>query len=113
MIFPKREPPRVVEFNLKKTYGRLLEMVEQAFNKTKPLFSLAIYYPLAYYKGPDTTIDPLKHGRQKEVVSLIRIQFLKRSVRICTRAAVGPAEKFVRPYQRSDLVSEELAICES
>jgi superfamily II DNA or RNA helicase len=77
-LFPKREPPRVVEFNLKKTYGRLLEMVEQAFSKEKPLFSLAIYYPLAYYKGHDTTIDPLKHGRQKEVVSLIRIQFLKR-----------------------------------
>jgi hypothetical protein len=68
----------VVEFNLKKTYGRLLEMIEQAFNKKKPLFSLAIYYPLAYYKGPDTSIDPLKFGRQKEVVSLIRIQFLKR-----------------------------------
>lgn len=77
-LFPKREPPKVVEFNLKKTYGRLLDMVEQAFNKEKPLFSLAIYYPLAYYKGPDTTIDPLKHGRQREVVSLIRIQFLKR-----------------------------------
>jgi len=77
-LFPQREPPRVVEFNLKKTYGRLLEMVEQAFSKQKPLFSLAIYYPLAYYKGPDTTIDPLKHGLQKEVVSLIRIQFLKR-----------------------------------
>lgn len=77
-IFPKREPPKVVEFNLKKTYGRLLDMVEKAFNKQKPLFSLAIYYPLYYYKGADTTIDPLKYGRQKEVVSLIRIQFLKR-----------------------------------
>ena len=53
-------------------------MIEQAFNKEKPLFALAIYYPLAYYKGPDTSIDPLTHGRQKEVVSLIRIQFLKR-----------------------------------
>lgn len=77
-IFPTREPPRVVEFNLKKTYGHLLTLIEQAFNKKKPLFSLAIYYPLAYYKGPDTSIDPLKFGRQKEVVSLIRIQFLKR-----------------------------------
>lgn len=77
-LFPMREPPRVVEFNLKKTYGKLLEMVEKAFNKEKPLFSLAIYYPLFYYKGPDTTISPLKFGRQKEVVSLIRIQFLKR-----------------------------------
>jgi len=77
-LFPMREPPRVIEFNLKKTYGRLLQMIEQAFNKEKPLFALAIYYPLAYYKGPDTTIDPLTQGRQKEVVSLIRIQFLKR-----------------------------------
>jgi superfamily II DNA or RNA helicase len=77
-IFPKREPPQVVEFNLKKTYGHLLQMIEQAFNKEKPLFALAIYYPLAYYKGPDTSIDPLKQGRQREVVSLIRIQFLKR-----------------------------------
>jgi hypothetical protein len=77
-LFPKREPPRVVEFNLKKTYGRLLQMIEQAFNKEKPLFALAIYYPLAYYKGPDTSIDPLTQGRQREVVSLIRTQFLKR-----------------------------------
>jgi HKD family nuclease len=77
-LFPRREPPRVVEFNLKKTYGRLLQMIEQAFNKEKPLFALAIYYPLAYYKGPDTSIDPLKQGRQREVVSLIRTQFLKR-----------------------------------
>jgi HKD family nuclease/superfamily II DNA or RNA helicase len=77
-LFPKREAPRVVDFNLKKTYGRLLQMIEQAFNKEKPLFALAIYFPLAYYKGPDTSIDPLKHGRQREVASLIRIQFLKR-----------------------------------
>ena len=53
-------------------------MVDQAFSKEKPLFSLALYYPLAYYKGPDSSIDPLKQGRQKQVVSLIRIQFLKR-----------------------------------
>ncbi len=26
-------------------------MVEEAFAKEKPLFSLAIYYPLAYYMG--------------------------------------------------------------
>jgi len=77
-IFPKREPPRVVPFNLKKTYGRLLQMVEQAFSKGKPLFSLAVYYPLKYYKGPDTSIAPMEEGRQKEVVRLIRIQFLKR-----------------------------------
>ena len=54
-------------------------MIEQAFNKEKPLFSLAIYYPLGLLQGAGhQTIDPLKYGRQKEVVSLIRIQFLKR-----------------------------------
>jgi SNF2 family DNA or RNA helicase len=63
---------------VKKTYGKLLEMVEQAFSKVKPLFALAIYYPLAYYKGPDTTIDKFAENRQKQVVGLIRTQFLKR-----------------------------------
>ncbi len=53
-------------------------MVEQAFSKQKPLFSLAIYYPLAYYNGPDTTIDRIAENRQKQVVGLIRTQFLKR-----------------------------------
>ncbi|MCH7719405.1 MAG: SWF/SNF helicase family protein, partial [Planctomycetes bacterium] len=60
------------------TYGKLLSMVEDAFNKEKPLFSLAIYYPLAYYAGDDETIDPLVQGRQRQVVSLIRTGFLKR-----------------------------------
>jgi superfamily II DNA or RNA helicase len=77
-IFPRREDPEVANYSIKKTYGKLLELIEKAFNKEKPLFSLAIYYPLRYYKGPDTSIDPLKEGRQKEVVSLIRVQFLKR-----------------------------------
>ena len=52
-IFPKREPPRVADYHLRKTYGRLLDMVEKAFEKEKPLFRLAVYYPLAYYIGPD------------------------------------------------------------
>jgi superfamily II DNA/RNA helicase len=77
-IFPEREDPQVVDYSIKKTYGNLLTLVEKAFNKEKPLFSLAIYYPLAYYKGPDASIEPLEEGRQKEIVSLIRIGFLKR-----------------------------------
>jgi len=77
-IFPEREDPKVVGYELKKTYGRLLDLVEKAFSKKKPLFALAIYYPLAYYKGPDETINPFEEGRQKEVTSLIRILFLKR-----------------------------------
>lgn len=79
-IFPKREDPKVVDYSLRKTYGRLLAKVEDAFNKEKPLFSLAVYYPLAYYIGPDMEKKERawQENRQKQVVSLIRVQFLKR-----------------------------------
>ena len=79
-IFPKREPPRVAEYQLRKTYGQLLHMVEGAFEKDKPLFSLAVYYPLAYYIGPDMEKKEraFAENRQKEVVGLIKTQFLKR-----------------------------------
>ena len=79
-IFPQRQKPKVIPYDLKKTYGGLLKKVEDAFQKEKPLFSLAVYYPMAYYKGPD--IEKQKkaflENRQRQVVSLIRIQFLKR-----------------------------------
>jgi superfamily II DNA or RNA helicase len=77
-MFPQREDPQVAEYSVKKTYGRLLHIIERAFSKDKPLFSLAVYNPLAYYKGDDKTIDPLIQGRQRQVVALIRTQFLKR-----------------------------------
>jgi hypothetical protein len=37
-----------------------------------------MYYPLAWYKGPDKEIDPFEQNRQKQVVGLIRTNFLKR-----------------------------------
>jgi superfamily II DNA or RNA helicase len=79
-IFPKREPPKVASYQLRKTYGRLLDMVEKAFEKQKPLFSLAVYYPLAYYIGPDMEKQQkaFMENRQKELLGLIRTQFLKR-----------------------------------
>lgn len=79
-VFPSREDPKVADYSVKKTYGRLLDMVEQAFNKQKPLFSLAMYYPLAYYVGDKSQIRAAEfvEGRQKQVVGLIRTQFLKR-----------------------------------
>lgn len=79
-LFPEREPPRVAEYSIRKTYGRLLEMVEAAFSKEKPLFSLAVYYPLDYYRKPKEESEEFKfkEGRQMQVVRLIRIQFLKR-----------------------------------
>ena len=76
--FPTREPPRVADYSVKKTYGRLLDLVEKAFDKAEPLFVLGTYYPLAYYTGKDETIDPWVEGRQKQVVRLIRTGFLKR-----------------------------------
>ena len=79
-LFPEREAPRVVAYNLKATYGKLLAAVEQAFNKKAPLFVLGIYYPLAYWKGDSTSQPPgsFDEGRQKQVVTLIRTLFLKR-----------------------------------
>ena len=77
-VFPERKAPKVAEYSVRKTYGRLLDLIEKAFEKKNPLFSLPIYYPLAYYKGDDKSIDPFEEGRQKQVVGLIRTQFLKR-----------------------------------
>jgi len=81
VIFPTREQPQVVQYSMKIVYGRLLEMVEKAFAKDKPLFSLAMYYPLAYAKKPADNPDVKESfdiNRQKQLVRLIRILFLKR-----------------------------------
>jgi superfamily II DNA or RNA helicase/HKD family nuclease len=79
-LFPEREAPSVIPYNLKATYGKLLTAVEQAFNKKNPLFVLGIYYPLAYWKGnsSDSRLGSFDEGRQKQVVTLIRTLFLKR-----------------------------------
>jgi len=77
-MFPERKPPRVAAYSIKKSYGKLLNDVEAAFSRSKPLFSLAIYYPLAYYRGDDSSIDPIENNRQYQVVGLIRTNFLKR-----------------------------------
>jgi superfamily II DNA or RNA helicase len=76
--FPDRRPPQVAEYSIRKTYGRLLELFEKAFGKANPLFTLPMYYPLHWYKGPNENIDPFEENRQKQVIGLIRIQFLKR-----------------------------------
>ena len=76
--FPERRDPRVAAYSIRKTYGRMLDLVENAFAKERPLFTLAMYYPLHWYKGPDKNIDPFEENRQKQVVGLIRTNFLKR-----------------------------------
>jgi hypothetical protein len=76
--FPERKAPQVAAYSIRKTHGRLLDMFENAFTKQNPLFALPMYYPLAWYNGPDKTIDPVEENRQKQVVGLIRTNFLKR-----------------------------------
>jgi hypothetical protein len=76
--FPERKPPIVADYSIRQTYGRLLDLLEKAFERKSPLFTLPIYYPLAYYKGDDKSIDPFEQNRQKQVVGLIRTGFLKR-----------------------------------
>ncbi|HRZ35329.1 MAG TPA: helicase-related protein [Candidatus Paceibacterota bacterium] len=77
-VFPAKEPPRVAAYSVKKTYGHLLGKVEAAFSKPEQLFSLAVYYPLAKWKGDPAALNVFDENRQKQVVRLIRIQFLKR-----------------------------------
>ena len=77
VLFPDRDAPQVANYQLKITYGRLLEAVAKAFDKEKPLFALALYSPLAYLVD-EAAADDFESGRQKQVVSLIRTLFLKR-----------------------------------
>ena len=76
--FPVRKDPQVASYSVRKTYGGMLDLFEKAFARRNPLFTLPMYYPLHWYTGPDTDIDPLEEGRQKQVVGLIRTNFLKR-----------------------------------
>lgn len=76
--FPERLPPKVAEYSLRNSHGRLIELLDESFEHDRPLFSLAIYYPLAFYTGDDGGIDPREENRQKQVVGLIRTNFLKR-----------------------------------
>lgn len=81
VVFPESSPPKVVPYSVKQTYGKLLKMVEDAFHRDKPLFSLAMYYPWDYYTGERDLAEQqtaLEAGRQKQVVRLIRTAFLKR-----------------------------------
>lgn len=79
VVFPEPRKPVVAEYSVKQTYGKLLEMVADAFHKRVPLFTLGIYNPYAYYKGDDPEIIPaMEKGRRMQVVALIRTNFLKR-----------------------------------
>lgn len=77
VTFPEREAPRIAKYQLKVTYGRLLDSVARAFDREKPLFALALYNPVSYLVEKPEEED-FEIGRQKQVVSLIRTLFLKR-----------------------------------
>jgi len=79
ILFPQPRDPQVVPYSVKQTYGKLLDMVSEAFQKKTPLFSLPIYNPYdpKYYIGKEE-VDEFVKGRQQQVVSLIRTLFLKR-----------------------------------
>jgi len=84
VVFPERSAPQVGKYSLVKTYGRLLGELERAFNKQKPLLSLAIYNPLSY--PVQLSLDNVQtnqefqfeKGRQEQIVGLIRTMLLKR-----------------------------------
>jgi hypothetical protein len=65
VAFPQRENPQVADYSLVKTYGGLLRSLETAFDKDKPLLSLPIYYPLAYYRGDRPDPDPAAQAFRK------------------------------------------------
>ena len=74
-LFPKKQVPQVADYSVKKTYGRLLGVLDKAFARKSPLFSLAVYHPERYSTGEQ---DNKLNNRQKQVVALIRTNFLKR-----------------------------------
>ncbi len=87
VAFPHREDPQVASYSLQKTYGNLLNLLEEGFNADKPLLSLAIYYPLNYKRKTaeleilaqeDRQEAVFAEGRQRQIVGLIRTLLLKR-----------------------------------
>lgn len=78
ILFPVREPPKLATYEVRKTYGTLLDKIEESFSKTEPLFRLSVYNPYMHYIGPEEDRDPSLVNRHVQIVRLIRLGFLKR-----------------------------------
>jgi len=79
VVFPERKPPQVAAYSMTRTYGALLKKLDDAFDKKEPLLTLSMYYPLYYLKQKKGSAEEnWEANRQKQVVGLIRVQFLKR-----------------------------------
>ena len=84
--FPKRKDPIVVDYSLRKSYGRLIDdFIDSFYRKDKngrvlPILALAVYSPYEdqYYIGDRNKIDDMTFGRQSQIVNLIRQLLLKR-----------------------------------
>lgn len=76
VLFPSVNDPRVVNYQLLLHHTHLLDELEAAFAKKDPLFTLPMYYPLAF--SLDEKVDTKAENRQRQVVGLIRTTFLKR-----------------------------------
>jgi len=87
VLFPTRLPPKVADYSLKKSYGKLIEHFIDSFYKVdkvtktpRPILYLAVYCPYekTYFTGDINNVDKMKKGRQMQVVNLIRLLLLKR-----------------------------------
>lgn len=76
--FPLREDPKVAAYAYSPLQEKLLDLVDQSFDKKKPLFSLAIYNPEEFRRPGQGEAADFDRGRLKQVVTLIRTGFLKR-----------------------------------
>ncbi|WP_380874288.1 helicase [Sphingomonas sp. DBB INV C78] len=78
-VFPVRDDPIVANYKSSTLQSTLLELVEDAFARSRPLLSLAIYNPDDFPKGVgDETVSDFDRGRRRQVVRLIRVGLLKK-----------------------------------
>lgn len=78
-IFPVRDDPIVANYKSSPLQSRLLDLVEEAFARSRPLLSLAIYNPDDFTRaGGVEGVSDFDRGRRRQVVRLIRVGLLKK-----------------------------------
>lgn len=116
VIFPKRQPPSVADYSLKKGYGKLIEHFTNSFyrydkktKKIKPILFLAVYCPYdePYFISDISKIDEMKKGRQMQVVNLVRMLLLKRFESSAAAFEETSIRIFVRLYRFVSKYSDE------
>lgn len=78
-IFPLRDDPIVASYRSSEMQAKLLDLVEEAFARSRPLLSLAIYNPDDFTRaGGVEGVSDFDRGRRRQVVRLIRVGLLKK-----------------------------------